>query len=191
MEVRWRVWVFKCLAVLRNVSIIHPLHSARPFQSKPVRLLRAVLLQTKAASLFNLYCAHHDVGAPFFTAATTRSSLATSTNSCSRFGAAGKREVISTVTRARVYPSVLPGLDALPSCNDDVPSSSCMGTAGVVRGWPVLFKYSSAHGHSASNEASSPRSTFVAVDVLLLAPVLRDPRVSRTPAKPPAVRHLP
>ena len=53
LEVRREVHIriFKCLVVLRNVSIIHPLHSARPFTSKPMRFLRTGLLQTEAGQL--------------------------------------------------------------------------------------------------------------------------------------------
>ena len=145
------------------------------------------------ASLVKLCCAHHDVGAPFFAAAMTRSSPAPRKKG-PRFGADGNREIIPTVTRARIYPSVLLARilsQAATTPRSSSPSFSYLGTVGLVRGSSVLFKYSSAHGHSASNEANSPPSTFAAVDVLLLAPVLRDPVSPRIPTKPSAVRQLP
>ena len=80
----------------------------------------------------------------------------------------GHREIIPTVTRARICPG--PARRHL--------LASWLGTAGVVRGLPIL-KNSSAHGHLTSNEASLPWSSFVSVDDLLLPNVLRDLRVSK------------
>ena len=136
---------------MRNVSIIHPLAFCASIPKRADALsCRPYFFKLKLASLFKLYCRHHDVGVPFFAAAMTRLSTAPQKNSCPRFGADGNREIIPNVTRARIYSSVLPGLDhpsqaATTTCSSS-PFSSCMGTVGVVRGLPVLLKCSRPTG---------------------------------------------
>ena len=124
----------------------------------------------KAGQLVHeLYCAHHDDGAPFLAAAMTRSSSAPRKNSCPRNGADGNRDITSTVTRAR-------GLHPVARCDDVLQLAVIflLGHTGrrshVARAVQVLFD-------------PWALSTFVAVDVLLLAPVLRDPRVSKNCCK--------
>ena len=97
--------------------------------------------------------------------------VSTSENSCPRNGADGNRDITSTVTRAR-------GLHPVARCDDDdvlqLAVIFLLGHAGrrshVARAVQVLFD-------------PWALSTFVAVDVLLLAPVLRDPRVSKNCCK--------
>ena len=173
--------MFKCLVVLRNARIIRPLHSARPFQREPLRSLpEPYFFRLKPTTMNKLYSAHHDVGAPLFASAMTRSSSAT------RFAADGNRDIFSTVTWARIYPSVLPGLEPPKLRRRRAPARRNLPAGALWSSFVDCPCSSSAlrpTGNSASNEASSPRSAFVAVDVFLLAPVFRDPCVSKNSCK--------
>ena len=71
--------------------------------------------------------------------------VSTSKNTCPRFGPDGNRENFSTVTQARIYPTVLPGLDP-PSCDDDVLQLAIIFLLGhrgrrswIARALQVLF----------------------------------------------------
>ena len=122
------------------MSIVHPLHSARPFQS----VLRAVLLKPKLASLFKQYCAHHDFGGLSFAAALT-GRRQPSINSCPRFGSDGNRE-LSPLHAGSNLPKRPAGLDPHPSCDDEMLQLAVIFLLGhrgrpswIARALQVLF----------------------------------------------------
>ena len=173
-----RIWIFKCIVALRNASIIHPLHSARPFQSWPMRYHQAILLQIKswpARSQAVLRTPRRWSAFPrrrddSVIVSTSEKQLSTQRGGwksrhhlhCHTGSWPASRRTLRRRRRA-------PARRHLPAWAHWASFAYCPCCSSTLR--PTV--------HAARNEASSPRSPFVAVDVLLLAPVLRDPRVSK------------